>query len=287
MRITLLPADQTHALWQRPVVSAPKQGHGRPFTPAEDAYLCAEYSRRMIRDMAAQLGRNVQVVQQRIDRLIAEGRLNRADRCYHRPWTPAEDEYLADWWGMQPDTEVARHLRRSVDACKIRATRQHGLARKHQFWTARDVARLFGVDDHLVIRWIRDGYLAARKSSVGCSSGAMWEIQPEAIERFIKTHPWRYDPRRMEWGDYHRNLAERIHAADPWLSVAEAARLLDVSTACLVRHLERGWLTGERRYGAGGQGEWRIRRSVLATFRLRHPPTRGRRYRSVQQQGAA
>lgn len=131
-------------------------------------YLIANYSRLTIKQMAEHLGVPYwSSVQQQIERLIAAGRLSRRDRYWHREWTQADMDYLAEHWGLLPDATVARHLGRTVDACKIRATRHLHLARSQQFLTAQVVARLFGLDVHVVTRrWIGTGLLRARKSAV-------------------------------------------------------------------------------------------------------------------------
>lgn len=267
MKITMSPARSV-----RPVPP-------RLFTPDEDAYLIANYHRQQLREMAAHLDRSWGVVQQRIEVLIRRGTLDRSRRFYHRPWTEQEDEFLHSRWGLWPDEKVARHLKRTVDACEIRATRHLDISRSMQFWTSRQVAELFGVDNHLVVDWIATGQLHAVKSPVGAGKRLRWAISDEAICDFIQQHPHEYDPKRIEWGSYHRNLANQVHA-DPWLTVDQAARALNVTRACVLHHLRRGWLPGQRKArGAGGQGEWRIQKSALALFAARHATTRGQRAR--------
>lgn len=247
-------------------------GRSRAFTPEEDRLIIREYARRPLTAIAADLGRHWHSVQQRVNILIRDGQLRREQRFYQPRWTPEEDELLAEYWGKMSDTAVARKLGRTVVACTIRAKRHLGLARKDQFYTVRAVACIFGVDDHLVVRWIRADILTGRRSTVGAGGNAKaWRIEDQDIERFMRRYPWRYNRRRIEVGTYWRNLADRIYLAEPWLTVPEAARELGVGVETVRRHLRRSWLTGERVPEAGKHGGWRIARSTLANFQAKRP----------------
>jgi excisionase family DNA binding protein len=138
-----------------------------------------------------------------------------------------------------------------------------------QFLTKRNVAALFGVDEHLVRRWIAEGWLPAAK---GFRMGPhkLWRVQPEDLERFIRRYPQHYDRTRIEKGTYWRNLADEVWRTDPWLTVPEAAARLGVCRETVRRHLRRGWLRGERVLEAGLYGGWRVRERELATFEERH-----------------
>ena len=244
----------------------------RPYTPEDDAIIIARYPVATLQAIAAEMGRRWTSVQQRVNLLIRQGRLTRRARFYAPPWTEADDEYLADNWGRVPDRTVARRLGRSINACKIRATRHHKMARKDNFYTTRSVARIFGVDDHLVVRWGREGLLPMRKSPVGAGGHTTaWRIDEPDIARFIRRYPWRYDHRRIEPGTYWRNLADRVWLRDPWVTADEAARTLGVCLSTVHRHLQRGWLPGKRTPRNGNTGVWLIRKADLASFAPRHP----------------
>ena len=245
----------------------------RLFSQAEDAYILAHYSTTTLVEMAWHLGRRYQTVQQRVEILIQRGLLDRQQRYYSRPWTPEEDDWLSDHWGTMSDAVVARHLRRSIDACKVRTVRAVKVCRKMAFWTARNVADLFGVDSHLVIKWIRAGCLRGRRSSVRCGDGnIMWAIADEAIQEFIGCYPWHYDRTRIERGSWWRKLADGVWAKDPWLTTDEAAAALGVNPETVRRHIRRGWLRSERTWEAGRSGGFRVPRSALTSFRLHQVP---------------
>lgn len=254
----------------------PRPAH--TFTAEEDARIIARYSATTLKAIAAELGvARWQSVQLRVNQLIRQGRLDRHDRAYAPPWSEADDELLATWWGLLPDATVARKLGRTPGACKIRATRQLGLARKDQFYTVRAVARLFGVDDHRVRAWIDEGLLQAVRSTVRSGDGNLaWRIEHEWIEAFLREWPWRYDRRRIEAGTYWRNLADRVAAADPFVDVREAARILGVCVETVRRWVREGELEAERTPGAGGYGELRFARLHVENARRRLPQPRRR-----------
>lgn len=245
----------------------------RPFTPDEDAIIIRDYARRMLKEIATDLGRDPGSVQARAALLLRDGRLT-GTRCYQPPWTEAEDDLLADLWGTMPDAAVAKRVGRSVVACEVRAKRHLRLARKDAFLTSRQVARILGVDDHLVVCWIAEGLLQGRKSSVGAGGHARaWRIDDRDLERFLKRDYWRLDRRRIEVGTYWRNYVDRLWTREPYLTVEQAARALGVGPETVRRHLRRGWLAGVRTHRAarGGRIQWLIARSQLAAFRPRHP----------------
>lgn len=188
-----------------------------------------------------------------------------------RAWTEADDQYLSEYWGKRPDRTVARHLGRTVDACKIRATRHLGLARKDQFYTARQVAQILGVDRHRIVRWMREGVLTGSRSAVRCAtSRRMWAVDEPDLIAFLRREVWRYDRTRIERGSYWRRVADAAWDRDPLLTVPEAAARLGVCTATVHRHLQRGWLRGVKRPGKN-TGTWLVWQSSLAGFQPRHP----------------
>lgn len=186
-----------------------------------------------------------------------------------RAWTEADDEILASWWGLEPDEVVADRLNRTVNACKIRATRSLGLARSAQFLTARTVAQIVGVDRHRVLGWIAEGILPAQRSAVGAGARRAWRIDADDLESFLRDYPWRYDRQRMEQGSFYRRIADAAWDRDPWLTIPEVAHALGVSTETIRCHLRRRRLRGVKSPLHGGTGTWLIPRSALAEFQRR------------------
>ena len=73
---------------------------------------------------------------------------------------------------------------------------------------------------------------------------------------------------------YFRAIAREEWAKDPWYNCKEASAffgLIDPHADALKRYIRRGWMQAERRPGAGGLGEYVIRKSAIDTF-LHHDP---------------
>lgn len=192
----------------------------------------------------------------------------------NRNWTEEQDTYLADNWGRVSDKTVARHLSRTVDACKVRATRHLGLCRTMNIYTAREVARIFGVDSKLVVKWGQQDYLKVRRSPVRCGATRRWDVDDASIKRLIKGYPWLYDRKRIDRFDYTvwRNMAEEAWDRDPMLTVSQAAVRLQVHEETLRRHIRMGQIKAHRVHWLGNDaGAYLIPSSALPSFSFLRP----------------
>jgi hypothetical protein len=235
-----------------------------------DEFVLMNYGTMQLKDMAQVLGVSASSAQQRAYKLIRQGRLHPRQRAYQPPWTEDEDEYLAEFWGIRSDKAVARHLGRTVTACQLRVKRALGITRRMQFLTSRVVGDILGYDAKRIAALIDRGYLQGQKAPFKVGPNRVWRIDQSSLERFMRRYPWQYDRTRIEKGTYWRNLAEDVWRRDPWLTATEAAARLSVCTATIHRHCQRGWLKGEKAWGAAHQGVWRIPESALARFERRH-----------------
>ena len=211
------------------------------YTPEEDAYIIKQYRRRSIRKIARALGRNWHSVQSRCQRLIKQGLLDPNTRFVHRPWTPQEDDLLREKWGLVTDAYIARKLRRTRYACIIRA-KKLGINRKQWFFTQTEVARLFGVDDHKVRAWIRDGHLVARGAPFKIGKHHPWMITSKDLETFFKFHHDKYDPSQIDRDEfpYWRNLGDEwgdanyaLHLPQPYTPEEDAFIIRNFKTMAI------------------------------------------------------
>jgi len=95
----------------------------------------------------------------------------------------------------------------------------------------------------------------------------------EDIEECIRQRPWLVEPMSMP-ESYFRTIAREEWVKDPWYNCKEASAFFgqtDPQTNALKRYIRRGWLPAERRPGAGGLGEYVIRKSSIDDF-LKHDP---------------
>lgn len=191
-----------------------------------------------------------------------------------RNWTRQQDEYLRENWGRFSDTAVARAVGRTVVACQIRAKRHLLINRKMNVYTGREVAKIFDVDSHVVSRWIKAGYLKARRAGFRAGRGRVWDVDDLSIERFIRKYPWVYDRRRIHRVDYSywREMAEAAWARTPFVTAEEAAQLLGCHVETVRRHCRSGWLKAHLANWLGQRrGAWLIPVAELERFRRRRP----------------
>lgn len=245
----------------------------RSFTATEDAFILAHYAKARIKDIASALGRVSGSVTSRSQTLAAKGLLDLSTRVYQPAWTDDAEEYLAEHWGRLPDIQVARYLGRTVSACENKAKRL-GVARSANIYTARAVGRLFGVDPKTVVTWAERGWIKARRSGYQVGRHLAWSVDDQSLERFVRTHGWAYDWRRMEEGEYLSRLARQVARDDPWLSANEAAKWLGLSRRTVDHWRELGELPWKFRPKPVHGGHWHgsvvIRRRDLEEFQSRY-----------------
>ncbi|MCA1646790.1 MAG: hypothetical protein LC797_15480 [Chloroflexi bacterium] len=130
--------------------------------------------------------------------------------------------------------------------------------------TLADVERLFGVDGGTVLgRWMASGALRALPRS-DRGRAPHRRFRETDVQAFIRAHPWLYDWRRMRAANRFRSLAEVIHKADPWLTLAEAELQSALSIKQLRRLIARDGLPHERRWhGCGPWGQIVVRAADL------------------------
>lgn len=238
------------------------------------AYVLANYRTMKLKEMAAHVGVHWSRIQTQADRLITAGLLSRHERAYQRPWTEEEDEYLAERWGRISDIKVAAHINRTITACQIRVKRHLGINRHTQFYTQREVAHVFGIDEHKIGMLREAKLLDGKPAPFFFGLNRVWRFEEKQIEAFIRKYPWHYDRSRIEEGTYFRRIADNVQDADPWLTTQEFAELAGVTRNCVSANIRGGRLQAQKTWGASSQGDWRIPQSELTGFR---PSTRRRR----------
>lgn len=122
-------------------------------------------------------------------------------RVKERPWSPEDVAYLRAHVHRVAWAKLARHLGRSVVAVKLKAKRlgEHKVA--DGGYTQRELARLLGVDDHKVARWVRWGCLKARNRGTDrlvVQGGDAWLITEKAVRDFVRRYPGEIDLRRVD-----------------------------------------------------------------------------------------
>lgn len=236
----------------------------------EDAYIVAHYSTMTLAAIARALDVDVFNLRAHASVLAERGIVNRAQRLYGRPWTPDEDQELRGRWNHDDPVQIARLMHRTLSGVRCRAAKLH-LGRSGPGLTACKVAGIFGVDEHLVIYWIKAGWLKGKQTRRRFGRGYRWVITLQAVEDFITATPYHFDWRAMDpesvWREFARHETERQR----WLTPRQVARRLGVHVGTIHQHLRKGWLPGAQMTGASWQGDWRVREADVASFRPRRP----------------
>ncbi len=101
----------------------------------------------------------------------------------------------------------------------------------------------------------------------------MWNFQHEDIVACLQHRPWLVNLVDMET-HFFRSIVQKEWDKDPWYNCKQAQAFLGLYGAtadAFKMYIRRGWIRAERRPGAGGQGEYVIRKSAIDYF-LAHDP---------------
>lgn len=248
---------------------------GFPWTAEEDNLLRQHYhgkhrNRRTLEMLAGITGRRFVAVRYRVKKLNLV--------TVKRTWSREELGYLAEYYGVLPAAEVAKHLKRSVNALKIASYRKLGLNQRSNIYSASEVARLLGVDSHKVTRWAESGLVKATKGNLGCGYNRVWCFNEESIDALLKSQPWIIpDFHRMEISQF-RSIVEAQWYKDPWFTCRKAAPRLGVThPEAVKRYIRNGWLTAHRAPCTHGYFVLVIRRSEIDKFIQNDPRPAHRR----------
>lgn len=210
-----------------------------------------------------------------------------------KTWTEDELTYLANKYGLVSLKTLAKNLQRTKGAVYL-ATKKvlHHQRIYDNFYTANELARLFGVDAKTIVFWVDRGWLKGRRAPYYQGQNRFWIFTERCVIRLLKDRPWLIDMERIE-EHYFRSLVKAEWERDPWYSCDEAAQLLSIKTPDAVqRYIHFGWLPAAKRPGGPWQGKWIIRRSAIDAFlendprqKHRHDMVRASRLKIIKRDG--
>ncbi len=160
----------------------------RPWTEAEREIVRCDYRQtdESCQEIADRLGRTFCAVRGKVYALGVQKITGR------KPWSPEEEERLAELVRQHPLTKVSRMMHRSIASVTVRANRLHFSRRIRDGWfTKSEVCQILGQDHKWVQRQIDRGGLVAsyhnghRPKRRGL---AMWHIAEKDLIRFILGH---------------------------------------------------------------------------------------------------
>lgn len=231
----------------------------RRFTAAEDAEIVKRYRHETLAAIGAQLGRPGVIVAQRFGILARRGLVDQRRRFY-RAWTAEDDANLRELWGWEPPAVVAKRLGRRLTQVRGHA---HDIGLRGGWkgrYSAFAVARIFGVDQTTIKRWLLSGFI---KGTKGAGPLTRWDIRHEAVEAFIRAYPCIYD-RRWITDPYWRELADKV--APDVVTVLQASVILGIGRRVVHELLATGQLLGTR-IPHRRNPPWRIARTDVLAFR--------------------
>ncbi len=188
--VRALPGRSQSAIEQKAAdIGLPRvDGVGSTSTRANDAVddeirgAYADGSRGAVQKLSESLGVPPWWISRRAGQLgLVKARLKEAD------WCSAELGILARCVEGGP-AQAHRELRlagyeRSVGAVASKLKSVKSKSSEDEALSARDLAKLMGVDEKAVVRWISHSGLEASRS------GASWHIKPQAFKAWVVSHP--------------------------------------------------------------------------------------------------
>jgi len=195
-----------------------------------------------------------------------------AESRHRKHWTEEEMDYLADNFGVLTDETLARRLQRSELAIRLKVRRRFHMHRWDNLYNAAELAEALCIPHAgRIIRWVKRGWLKARRSSIHKGPYQHWKFSYTGIVRCLRRHPWLVmlkPTRRWLISDYTHHFFYIIRQEwkrDPWFTTERAARLLGVTIPTVRVYIHRGLLEAEmvpRRQSS----VWVIRRSAINLF---------------------
>lgn len=103
-----------------------------------------------------------------------------------RDWTAEELVELETWAGVRSAGWIGRRLGRPELSVINKLKRMEISRRVREGYSVRDLARCFGVDDHVVARWVRLGWI---RPTVPNGADRYTRYHDTTLLQFIRQHP--------------------------------------------------------------------------------------------------
>jgi len=118
-----------------------------------------------------------------------------------RSWTSEEDKYLMDFLGSKNLREIAKRLKRTVAAVRMRlgqlAEGRRLSARVTDGHTKSELAQYLGCSRRTIQRWIDEGLLKGRYEGKNRADDTL-RITDDDFRVFWKKHPWEVPIYRLD-----------------------------------------------------------------------------------------
>lgn len=125
-------------------------------------------------------------------------------RTKDTPWSEAELQILGRYAWMSPQRIAiklkAKGFHRTYTAIDVKLDRTYA-RRNTPYFTGRSLAQLFGVDSHVITRWINLSYLKAQRRGTDRhkgNGGDMYMIHEQDVYQFVLARPLEFDIRKVD-----------------------------------------------------------------------------------------
>lgn len=180
---------------------------------------------------------------------------------HNKHWTASEharlEQMLDEGYGYEA---IARRLGRTFDSVRSKAQRR-GVSFGLTVWpmSAYRCALLMGVDHKRLARWIRDGWLAARRARTEGRPG--WRITWEAFDAFLSNPDYfmAWDARHIQDSDLRAWAMELRAGHARWLTLEEVGKRIGISVEPIRQRILGGRLPAVKRRQA-----WYVRETDIA-----------------------
>jgi hypothetical protein len=124
------------------------------------------------------------------------------------PWTEEEDDIISEKAALRPAMIVRalarRGFKRSETAVVVRLKRigsSTGRNADTEHYSATALSKLFGLDGHVVTRWITEGRLIAKRRGTERTErqgGDEWKVHRRSVRQFVIENPAAIDLRKVD-----------------------------------------------------------------------------------------
>lgn len=178
----------------RPIINPPMPK--RPWNEKDKEIVRREYQHNQ--DSIAHLAQKLDRSENAVKGVIQQLGITRSHG--RKTWTRKQDQQLIDLAGTVSMQRIAHIMGRSTNSVVVRSKRLGITRRDHTGWyTARDVARMLGVDDHWVRTRLQSGALAGTRYTADGKqakldvhdpslNGLTWRIEEKELIAFIRKY---------------------------------------------------------------------------------------------------
>lgn len=114
-----------------------------------------------------------------------------------RNWTPDEVTFLWNHAGTRSSHWIARQLKRPESSVVMKFKHMQISRRVRDGYTLRELVLCFGVDHHVIQRWLQQGKLPGRRRGTERERDA-WAVTESDVLRFLTEHPMEFRLDRVD-----------------------------------------------------------------------------------------